>query len=195
MDAGPSYFQPIVEDLASSSPDFVFSTVVGNATKHFYEAYREAGLSAEAMPIASLTTTEAELAIMRPEARAGHFTSAPFFASLLLDPRRSRWSHLLQQAGVPLNQCWESAYSQVLLFAESLASVGSDDPTRIVQDLRGREFDAPQGTIRIDPDNNHTWVIPRIGRSKSDGSFEIIRESRGGVRPDPYLVSYAISSS
>ncbi len=195
MNAGPGHFGPIVDDVASCSPDFVFSTVVGSATEHLYESFQDAGLSAATTPIASLTTTEAELAIMRPAARAGHFTSAPFFASLLSQARNARWAHLLEQAQAPLNQCWEAAYFQVLLFAESLASVGCDDPMQVVQDLRGREFDAPQGLVRIDPDNNHTWVLPRIGRSRADGSFEIVRESRGLVRPDPYLVSYAISAA
>jgi len=195
LDALPADFLPIVADIRACSPDFIFSTVVGQATRHLYEAYGDAGLSPDSMPIASLTTTEAELAIMRASARAGHFTSAPFFASVLAEPQCSQWSGLLAQAtGVPLNQCWEAAYFQVLLFSQTLVEVGCDDPAKLVPGLRGREFAAPQGLIRIDPDNNHTWVYPRIGRSMADGNFEIIRESKRPVRPDPYLMSYAISA-
>ncbi len=195
LDAGPADFRPIVAEIRSCAPDFVFSTVVGEATRDLYEACEDAGLSPETTPIASLTTTEAELALMRPSARAGHFTSAPFFATVLADPRSAQWADLRAQvAGVPLNQCWEAAYFQILLFASALVDVGSDSPMKLMPSLRGRECAAPQGLIRIDPDNNHAWVYPRIGRSMADGNFEIIRESKRPVRPDPYLVSYAISA-
>jgi len=195
LDAGPADFRPIVAEIRSAAPDFVFSTVVGDATRDLYEAYEDAGLSPETMPIGSLTTTEAELAIMRPSARGGHFTSAPFFASVLSEPQCAQWAELAVHAReVPLNQCWEAAYFQILLFAAALADVDSDSPVKLMPSLRGREFAAPQGLIRIDPDNNHAWVYPRIGRSRADGNVEIIRESKRPVRPDPYLVSYAISA-
>ncbi len=195
LDAGPTDFRPIVAEIRSCAPDFIFSTVVGEATRDFYEAYEDAGLSPEAMPIASLTTTEAELAIMRPSARAGHFTSAPFFATVLGEPQCAQWAELAVHAReVPLNQCWEAAYFEILLFASALVEVDGDAPVKLMPSLRGRECAAPQGLIRIDPDNNHAWVYPRIGRSMADGNFEIIRESKRPVRPDPYLMSYAISA-
>jgi branched-chain amino acid transport system substrate-binding protein len=195
LDAGPGGFRAICADIKACKPSFVFSTVVGQATRHMYEVYAETGLSPETVPIASLTTTEAELSTMRPSARAGHFTAAPFFASLLRGADDSRWGDLLAAAdGMPVNQCWEASYFEVLLFAQAFADVGSDEPARLLQTLRGREIDMPQGRIRIDPENNHTWVFPRIGRSRADGCFDIVRESKQPVRPDPYLVSYAISA-
>lgn len=195
LDAGPKDFRPIIAEIRSRAPDFIFSTVVGEATRDFYEAYEDAGLSAEAMPIASLTTTEAELAIMRPSARAGHFTSAPFFATVLDKPQYAQWTELAVHANeVPLNQCWEAAYFQILLFSSALVDVDGDAPVKLIPSLRGRECAAPQGLIRIDPDNNHAWVYPRIGRSTADGNFDIVRESKRPVRPDPYLTSYAISA-
>src|SRR5713101_4663303 len=44
-----------------------------------YEAYRNAGFDPAKMPIASLTTSEAEVAEMHREAAEGHITAAPFF--------------------------------------------------------------------------------------------------------------------
>ena len=41
LDAGPQDFKAIVADIRDKQPDFIFSTVVGNATQHLYQAYRQ----------------------------------------------------------------------------------------------------------------------------------------------------------
>ncbi|WP_445623268.1 transporter substrate-binding protein [Lactiplantibacillus plantarum] len=58
------------------------TTVVGNSTACLYRAYADAGFDPKTMPIASLTTSEAEISQMEPEVAAGHFTSAPYFQSI-----------------------------------------------------------------------------------------------------------------
>lgn len=57
--------------------------------------------------------------------------------------------------------------------------------------LRGLEFDAPQGRIRVDPDNNHTELWSRIGRINAQGRFDIVWQSDSRVKPDPYFVTSA----
>ena len=52
-----------------------------------YEAYRAAGFDPTKMPIASLTTSEAEVAEMHAEAAEGHITAAPFFETLFIAVR------------------------------------------------------------------------------------------------------------
>ena len=132
---------------------------------------------------------------MQPFARADHFTAAPFFASLLKQsPIPSLQKLATHTSEVPINQCWESAYFQVMLFAKALIEAGDAHTDSLLKVLRGMEVEAPQGRVRIDPDNNHCWVYSRIGRSREDGDFEIVKESKRTVRPDPYLMSYAISA-
>lgn len=195
LEASHAEFRPLVEDIAACKPDFIFSTVVGSSTGALYETYAQAGLQPLTLPIASLTTSEAELASMQPYARADHFTAAPFFASIL---KQSALPQLLELANqthdVPVNQCWESAYFQVMLFAKALIEAKNSNTDSLLKVLRGMEVDAPQGRVRIDPDNNHCWVYSRIGKSRVDGDFEIVKESKRTVRPDPYLMSYAISA-
>ena len=195
MDASHAEFRPVVDDIAACKPDFIFSTVVGSSTAALYETYAQADLHPLKLPIASLTTSEAELASMQPFARAGHFTAAPFFASLLKHSPMPSWQQLATHtSGVPINQCWESAYFQVMLFAKALIEADDVKTDSLLKVLRGMEVEAPQGRVRIDPDNNHCWVYSRIGRSREDGDFEIVKESKRTVRPDPYLMSYAISA-
>ena len=53
--------------------------------------------------------------------------------------------------------------------------------------MRNLTFDAPQGRVTVDGDNLHCWMRPRIGRSRSDGSFDILVEHPVALPPDPYL--------
>ena len=58
--------------------------------------------------------------------------------------------------------------------------------------LLGASFDAPQGQIKIDPDNNHTYLQSRIATVNEDGEFVIDLKVRRAIKPDPYLVFPAI---
>src|SRR6266852_2449532 len=68
LEAGAGDFEKVINRIKKTSPDVIFSTVVGRSTSVFYEAYRNAGFDPAKMPIASLTTSEAEVAEMHREA-------------------------------------------------------------------------------------------------------------------------------
>ena len=71
------------------------------------------------------------------------------------------------------------AYAQVQLFARALARAGTLDTQRLVEAALGLSFDAPEGAIQIDPDNNHIWLTPRIGGSGATA----VSTSSGKRRP------------
>lgn len=193
LNATEKDFLPILADIKSKHPDFIFSTVVGNATQHLYRAYAEAGLDPKTQPIGSLTTSEVEVAQMGPGVAAGHFTSAPYFQSIDSPVNRAcldRFNKRFNGAAVP-NACWESSYFQVHLFANAMRQSGSDDIDALMPHLLGAEYDAPQGRVRIEPSNHHTCLYPRIGRANLNGQFTIVRESTRPVTPDPYLVTHS----
>lgn len=194
LDSGERDFDSIVSEIRELQPDFIFSTVVGNATQHLYRAYAEAGLNPKKMPVASLTTSEVEVAQMGPQAAAGHFTAAPYFASIdtpenlrVLERFRKRFGD-----DVRPNACWEAAFFQVHMFANALRACGTDLVPVLMPELLGAEFLAPQGRVRIEPTNHHTHLFPRIGRVNSQGGFSIVRASNNPVMPDPYLVTHSL---
>ena len=59
---------------------------------------------------------------------------------------------------------------------------------QVLVNLRDSEFDAPQGRVRIDPENNHTYLWPRIARLDRHGRFQTIWNPGVRVKPDPYCV-------
>ncbi|MBM3372367.1 MAG: amino acid ABC transporter substrate-binding protein [Betaproteobacteria bacterium] len=196
LDANERDFAAIVRDIKDKQPDFIFSTVVGNGTRLLYEAYADAGLDPARMPIASLTTCEAEVSEMEPRAAVGHITAAPYFQTVDREVNSQcleRFRSLYGDAVEP-NMCWEAAYFQVHLFAQAMQRSGSDVLERLLPHLLGSDLDAPQGRVRIDPVSHHTRLYPRIGRIDDDGRFVILAESAVGVDADPYLVHHAANA-
>jgi branched-chain amino acid transport system substrate-binding protein len=183
-------FDRVIREIRRQAPDVIFSTVVGAATAAFYQAYRDAGFDPARQPIASLTTSEAEVAEMAPEAAEGHITAAPFFETLgTATARRFVAAYKARHGGdAPVPAAAEAAYFQVHLAAAAIERAGSADPERILAELSEIEFAAPQGRVRVDRDNNHTYLWPRVARLDARGQFQIVWNPGVRVRPDPYSV-------
>jgi branched-chain amino acid transport system substrate-binding protein len=193
LDAPWESYLDAAKRIKQLAPDFIFSTVVGEGIPHLYRAFARVGLDPYRTPIASHMTSEAEIAVMGSDLAEGHITSAAYFQSL--DTRENLGAVARYQARFgddqPTNMCWEAAYFQMHLLADAIRRVGSDDPTLLLRVLPGLEFDAPQGRVRIDEHNNHTYLRPLIGRVNAHGRFDIIGRAPERVKADPYVVSHS----
>ena len=74
-----------------------------------------------------------------------------------------------------------------ILLARAIRRAGSTDVHAVRAAAQRDELQAPQGLVRIDPDNNHCYLTPRLARSKHGFSFEILDTAPAPVKPDPYL--------
>jgi len=187
---GHSEFSSVVSKFRSDKPDVIFSTVVGDSVVALHRQYRAAGLDPEKMPMASLTTSENEVAAMGGDAAAGHFTSAPYFQVYdspenhkFVDAYRTRWG-----ADKVTHFVSESCYFQVKMFAQAAAKLAASDidPVNIREAVKEVELTAPQGRVRLDGATLHTYLWPKVGQCKADGQFEIIKQSPTWLAPEPY---------
>ena len=193
--AGLGDFKPIMRDIRDAQPDVIFSTVVGDTTRHLYHAYSDAGFDPHLMPIASLTTTEAELLAMGHDVGEGHITAAPYFQSVASERNTAfvEGYKALYGADATTNMCAEAAYFQVHIWAAALAQTGRPEADLIRPMILGSSFDAPQGTVVINRICQHADLWTRIGRANRNGQFDIVEQSAGAIVADPYLVSYGRS--
>jgi urea transport system substrate-binding protein len=187
---GHSEFSSVINKIRSTQPNVIFSTVVGDSVVALHRQYRSAGLDPEQMPMASLTTSENEIAAMGGDAAAGHFTSAPYFMvhqskenEAFVEAYQRRWgsdkvTHFVS----------EPSYFQVYLFKQAVEKLAPSDitPQTIREAVKGEELIAPQGQVRLEKENLHTWLWPKIAVAKSDGQFEVLVESSEWLEPDPY---------
>lgn len=187
---GHSEFSSVVNKFRSEKPDVIFSTVVGDSVVALHRQYQAAGLDPEKMPMASLTTSENEVAAMGGDAAAGHFTSAPYFMvwdspenEKFVEAYRSRWG-----ADKVTHFVSEPSYFQVYMFKQAVEKLAPSDinPDTIREAVKGVELTAPQGPVRLDPATLHTYLWPKIGVCKSDGQFEILKQSSDWLEPVPY---------
>ena len=86
--------------------------------------------------------------------------------------------------------CTDVAILEKDLLAQAIHKAQSTELEQVKQAVYGFEFEAPQGPVRIDPENNHCYLTPSLGRSTADGQFETIWTAGTPVKPDPYLVRF-----
>lgn len=197
---GSSEFGPVIEKIRAAKPDFIFSTVVGASDIAFHRQFKQAGLSAETMPIASLTTGEIETKAMGAEYGAGHFLSAPYFQALENETNKKFVNGFLSSkygkngtTHYNMEETYTSAYVFKGALEKAIADHGVEEvtPRKIRDAAAGIRVEAdvsPEGPIWIDKDNFNCWLVPKIGQCQADGSFKIVKEAPEHVAPDPYSI-------
>ncbi|MCL5043700.1 MAG: ABC transporter substrate-binding protein [Deltaproteobacteria bacterium] len=187
---GATEFSTNINKIASSGCDVVFSDLVGDQIVAFYKQYREFGITAKDIPICSPITTEQEIAAMGPENAAGHYTSFDYFQSVgtpqnkvFVDRYKARYGK-----NAVTNAVMQAAYFSAFFLAQAIEKVRSTDADALIYEgLPGQEFLAPEGLVKIDEKNHHTWLWPRIGRANEQGQFDVVWTRKNWVRPQPWV--------
>ena len=191
----------LVALVLASRPDFVFNTLIGESSYRFHRLLHAALDSApdeerQELPVASCSLAEPELRRMG-EAAAGHLSSSVYFSTLESEENRrfsAAWRARHPDLGHTCADA-EAAYIAVHLLARAIRRAGGPDFQSVREAAMGLELRAPQGPVRVDPETRHCYLRPRIGRSRSDGTFDVVYECPTIVRPDPYLVWEALGTA
>lgn len=194
LEASRAEVEEVLADIRAAQPDAVFSTMVGQSARQFYQLYRDFGLDPLRIPIASLSMVEEEIRQIGPPLCEGHITAATYFGSVAGEGNQRFIALWRSRFGDRPTSMWsELAYAQVHLFAQALQRSGSLDRRKLVEAVHQVKFEAPEGLITVDPENNHCSLTPRIGICRSDGQFDIVWEAGEPIRPDPYLSTFGFS--
>ncbi len=185
----------IVRQILDCRPSFIFNTLIGDSAYAFFRAIRRAagahGIDQRRiMPIASCSLAEPELVEIGVEAAAGHLSSSVYFESIDTPANRDfvrAYRSRFPDAG-PTSADAEASYLAVQLLARAVRCSGTAEMTAVRAALPNVAVDAPQGQVRVDRDNRHCYLTPRIGVSTEGFGFDVIYEAPAPVKPDPYLV-------
>lgn len=185
----------LVEQVIEDRPDFVFTTLIGESCYEFFRLLRSAASAAginqpREMPAASCSLSEVELPFIGAAASAGHLSSSVYFSTVRTRENArftALWDRRFGQMGGACADA-EATYNALHIMARAVRAAGGADFDMVRSAVRGLQFAAPQGLVTVDPDNLHCCMRPRIGRSTTDGSFDLLFEEACPIRPDPYLV-------
>ncbi len=187
---GHTEFSTNINKIASSGCDVVFSDLVGDQVIAFYKQFRQFGITANDLPICTPITTEQEVAAMGAENALGHYTSFNYFQSVETPENKGFVERYKAKYGENevTNAVMEAAYFQTYLLAQAFEKVGNTDTDALIfEGLPGQEFQAPQGKVKIDEKNHHTWLWARIGQANEQGQFDVVWKSENWIRPDPWV--------
>jgi urea transport system substrate-binding protein len=85
----------------------------------------------------------------------------------------------------------EAGYIGVYLWKMAVEKAGSTEVDKVRAAAKGISFDAPEGKVTINGENQHISKTVRIGKIRADGLIDEIWATPGPVEPDPYLTTYS----
>lgn len=165
--------------------DVVFCSLEGSALVEFLQAAQDARLDPLETPIASPTLTEVESRFA-----VGHVACQPYFAGLRSLGNDRFLTNLRRRFGPAFTPTamGEALWGQIHLFAMAVALLDdvAPHPMLVREAARGHEILLPQGRVRLETDNLHLTLWPKIAVAAQGGGFKVIARSENPLRPLPF---------
>ncbi|MDD6482099.1 MAG: transporter substrate-binding protein [Lachnospiraceae bacterium] len=177
-----------IKDKCGDDGCVIYANLNGDSGTAFYTQFAAAGLS-DKYTIASFIMDES-FSTALGAAAANTYASVNYFNSIDSEANKKYLESYAKKFGedkaAAVTAVGEATYDAVYLLAESLKKCGDDISTEsILANFDDLEFDAPQGTIKVDPETHHVYCKARIGLVKEDGTIETVFESDDVIKPEP----------
>jgi urea transport system substrate-binding protein len=189
---GHTDFATIVGKVRSAGADAVFNTLNGDSNVAFFKEYRNIGLTAEEMPVMSVSIAEEEVGGIGIDNVEGQLTAWNYYQTVD-SPENDAFVAAFQEAygeDRVTSDPMEAAYTSLHLWRAMVEEAGSFDVAAVQEAADGTTFEAPEGTVTIDGENHHLSKTALIGRIGPDGLIHTEWSSDGPIEPDPFLESY-----
>lgn len=189
---GHTEYGTVINKLKAAKPDAVFNTLNGDSNVAFFKQLKSAGITAQDMPTVSVSVAEEEVRGIGASNVAGHLVAWNYYMTTPGAANKKFVKAYKKEYGAdrvtadPI----EAGYTQVYLWAAAVEKAGSTDPEKVKQASKGLEFEAPEGTVRIDDENQHISKTARIGVIEDNGQIKEVWNSGKPIEPDPFLKGY-----
>lgn len=189
---GDTNFATIVNKINSVKPDYVFNTLNGDSNVAFFKQYKTAGISPEEIPTISVSIAEQEVMGIGAGYLKGHYVSWNYYQTTDT-PANQKFVEAYKKAygdDRVTDDPIEAGYNAVYLWAKAVEKAGTTDVDKVKEAAKGIEFDAPEGKVTIDGDNQHLYKQVRVGEIQDDGMIKEVWGTNKAIKPDPYLKTY-----
>lgn len=187
-------FAAIIAKIEAAQPDVIINTLNGTGNVSFFKQMSEKNYTAETYPTMSFSIAEEEVATIGADILKGHMVSWNYYQTTDTEENKKfveAYKAMFGEDRVTSDPA-EAAYDAVYLWKAACEKAGSFDVDSVLEAIRTGEisFDAPEGTVTINGENQHLAKPVRIGQVGEDGLIYEIYSTDGPVDPDPYLTSY-----
>lgn len=196
---GHSDYQTIVANIKKFSQGgktAVISTINGDSNVPFYKELGNAGLKATDVPVVAFSVGEEELRGVDTKPLVGHLAAWNYFESLE-NPTNAefvkKWKAYAKAKNLPnyqtavTNDPMEATYIGINMWKQAVEKAGSTNVDKVIDAMGGQSFAAPNGfTVKMDETNHHLHKPVFIGEIQADGQFEVVWETKGPVRAQPW---------
>ncbi|GAB4193799.1 MAG: urea ABC transporter substrate-binding protein [Roseiflexaceae bacterium] len=191
---GGTEFSTIISKIQSAQPDAIFNTLNGDSNVAFFKQFKDAGFTAETLPVLSVSVAEEEVRGIGAEYLAGHLVSWNYYQTTDTPENEKFVAAYKAKYGAdrvtadPI----EAGYFGVYLWKALVEKAGSTEVAKVREAAKTNtiEFAAPEGMVKIDGETQHTWKTVRIGKIRPDGLIDAVFSSEKPIKPDPYLKQY-----
>ena len=189
---GHTDFATIVTKLKGSGADAVFNTLNGDSNVAFFKEYKNVGLTADALPVVSVSIAEEEVGGIGIENIEGQLTAWNYYQTVDSPENADFVAAFKAKYGDDrvTSDPMEAAYTSLYLWKGMVEKAESFDVADIQEAADGVSFDAPEGTVTVNGDNHHIAKTALIGKIGPDGLIYTEWSSDGPIEPDPFLEGY-----
>ncbi|HWQ72129.1 MAG TPA: urea ABC transporter substrate-binding protein [Desulfitobacteriaceae bacterium] len=189
---GHTDYSTVINKIKASQPDVVFNTLNGDSNVAFFKQLKDAGITSKDLTTLSVSVAEEEVRGIGAANIQGHLVSWNYYQTTNTPENTEFVKNYKAKYGADrvTDDPIEAAYDGVYLWAEAVKKAGSTDVDKVKEAAKGLEFKAPEGTVKIEGENQHLWKPVRIGEVMEDGLIKEIWSTPEAVKPDPYLKSY-----
>lgn len=189
---GHTDYNTVIAKIKKDKPQVIFNTLNGDSNVAFFKQLKDAGITSKDLTVLSVSIAEEEIRGIGAENLKGYLASWNYYQATSTPENKEFVKKYKAEYGNDrvTDDPIEAAYFQVYLWAKAVEKAGSTDVDKVKQAAKGLEFNAPEGTVKIDGDNQHVYKTVRIGEIQADGQFKELWNSGKPVKPDPYLKAY-----
>lgn len=193
---GHTEYSTLTNKVVQAKPDAVFNTLNGDSNVAFFKQLKSAGVTAETMPVLSVSVAEEEVTGIGVDNIAGHPVAWNYYQTTDT-PANTKFVAAFKAkygAAKVTSDPMEAGYNAVYLWAEAVKKAGTTEVEAVKKASNGIALERPEGLVTIDGENQHMFKTARIGVIQPDGLIKEVWNSGKPIKPDPYLKAYPWAS-
>jgi urea transport system substrate-binding protein len=190
---GHTEYSTLVNKIVEAKPDAVFNTLNGDSNVAFFKQLKSTGITAEQMPVMSVSVAEEEVKGIGVDNIAGQLVAWNYYQTTDTPENQKFVAAFKAKYGADkvTSDPMEAGYNAVYLWAEAVKKAGTTEVEAVKKAAGGIALARPEGLVTIDGENQHMFKTARIGVIQPDGQIKEVWNSGKPIKPDPYLKTYS----